>query len=91
MSQINYFSAFKIREHGIQARENLKMYTKRPQCTASGSSFGSVRFTECSPVILVLTYGFAASFILLIVELMVNYFTKLKIATSTDGEQCNTI
>lgn len=68
-------SAFKIREHGIQTRESLKIYAKRPQCTARGSSFGSVRFTECSPVVFLLAYGFAASFILLIIELLLNRYS----------------
>lgn len=72
-------SAFKIREHGIQSRENLKIYAKRPQCTASGSSYGSVRFTECSPVVLLLAYGFAASSILLIIELLLNRYSKRNI------------
>lgn len=73
---IVHCSVFKIREHGIQARENLKIYAKRPQCSASGSSFGSVRFTECSPIVLVLVYGFAASIILLVLELLVNRFAQ---------------
>lgn len=58
-------SLFKIREHGIQAREVSKIYHKRPICDVHGQSFESVRLIDCYAV---LAYGFIGSILILIGE-----------------------
>lgn len=62
------FSLFKIREHGIQSRVVSKIYHKRPVCNAHGQSFDSVRLIDCYAALLVLLYGFLASFVVMIGE-----------------------
>lgn len=61
-------STFKLREHGIQERQNLKIYRKRPLCDTHGQNFGSVRLIDCYAALLVLAYGFITSLLLLVCE-----------------------
>lgn len=64
----NIFSAFKIREHGLQQRLNQKIYRKRPVCEGHEQNFGSVRIIDCYAALLVLAYGYIISILLLILE-----------------------
>lgn len=64
------FSVFKIREHGIQMRENLKIYDTRPKCDSIGSSFVSVRLNDCYAVVLAFAYGVIASISIMICEII---------------------
>ncbi|XP_055295192.1 uncharacterized protein LOC129564964 [Sitodiplosis mosellana] len=61
-------SIFKIREHGIQSRERARVYPNRPTCASDGQNFGSVRLTDCFPVLLIFVYGFLTSFLLFCIE-----------------------
>lgn len=63
-------SVFKIREHGLQMRETLKIYDSRPTCDSGGSTFGSVRLSECYAVLLVFFYGAVASVIIVLCEFL---------------------
>lgn len=65
------FSTFKLREHGIQERQNLKIYRKRPLCDNHGQNFGSVRLIDCYAALLVLAYGFITSLLLFACEKIV--------------------
>lgn len=67
-----HYSFFKIREHGIQAREVLKMYTKKPVCAAAGQSFQSVRLVDCYIVLQVLGIGCALAAVLFVLEVLLN-------------------
>lgn len=66
------FRLFKMREHGLQARVQSQIYTKRPLCHSHGQNFESVRIIDCYAALLILAYGFAASILLLIGEFILN-------------------
>lgn len=68
------FSLFKLREHGIQGRENAQIYANKPECHSNGQNFGSVRLYDCFAAWLILGYGFTASLVIFMVE----HFIKLK-------------
>lgn len=59
---------FRIREAGIQARENDHLYTKKPVCQGVGGSFITVGMVDVKPALLVLLWGFLFSFIILLIE-----------------------
>lgn len=67
-------SLLRIRELGIQSRENAKLYATKPTCGTEGQNFGSVRLIDCYAVWLVLGYGCATSLMILILE----FITKKK-------------
>lgn len=58
----------KLREHGIQDRERLRLYRIRPNCDPVGKNFGSVRLNDCYAAILILGYGFFGSVMMLCIE-----------------------
>lgn len=58
----------KLREHGIQDRERLRLYRTRPNCDPVGKNFGSVRLNDCYAAVLIMAYGFLGSFIMLCIE-----------------------
>lgn len=60
----------KIREHGIQSRERLRIYKMRPKCDSDGKNFGSVRVIDCYAAFLILVYGFLISLFIFCVEKM---------------------
>lgn len=66
-----HFRLFKMREHGLQARVQAQIYSKKPTCHSNSQNFESVRIIDCYAALLLLAYGFAASFMLLIVEILV--------------------
>lgn len=70
-------SVFKIREHGIQARENKRIYSQKPVCDSRDKNFGSVRLTDCYAAILILIYGFALSFGIFLIEKLMKYRKQL--------------
>lgn len=74
-SHFRNVSIFRIRELGIQSRENAKLYTDKPTCSSKGQNFGSVRLIDCYAVWLVLGYGCALSAIILFME----FVTKRKL------------
>ncbi|KAM3964361.1 ionotropic receptor 75a-like [Aphomia sociella] len=47
----------RIQEHGLQSRENLLLYEKRPKCSGRESNFVSVSMVDCYPAFLILSYG----------------------------------
>lgn len=61
-----------MREVGLQARIQSRLYTKRPLCHSIGQSFESIRIIDCYAALLILAYGFVASFLLLIGEVIVS-------------------
>lgn len=72
MNLILFCSLFKIREHGITMREHLKIYSKKPVCTAGGQSFQSVRLIDCYMVLQVLGCGFVGAIFVLLLELLIH-------------------
>ncbi|XP_058123591.1 ionotropic receptor 75a-like [Anopheles ziemanni] len=58
---------FKLREFGIQGRENTLLYTKKPRCTG-GSSFIPVSIVDVWPALMTLGWGYLLTVCLLIAE-----------------------
>ncbi|XP_060802880.1 ionotropic receptor 75a-like [Amyelois transitella] len=63
---------FRIQEHGLSDRENRLIYARKPACIARGGSFGSVNMVDFHPVVLMLLYGMALAFTLLLLEILVH-------------------
>lgn len=55
-------------EHGLQERENIKYYTKKPQCAGTGGKFISVSIIDVEPAIVLLCWGFGISFAVFVIE-----------------------
>uniref|UniRef100_A0AAG5D5B7 Ionotropic glutamate receptor C-terminal domain-containing protein n=1 Tax=Anopheles atroparvus TaxID=41427 RepID=A0AAG5D5B7_ANOAO len=60
---------FKLREFGIQGRENALLYTKKPRCIG-GSSFVPVSIVDVWPALVTLGWGYLLTISLLIFELL---------------------
>jgi hypothetical protein len=58
-----------IHERGLQTRENLRYYQKKPKCAGVGSSFVSVGIVDCYPALLLLLYGLLISVVVLLLEI----------------------
>lgn len=77
----NISSLFRVREYGIQARENKKIYRKRPICDAQGKTFDSVRLIDCYAALLMLLYGFSASLLIMGLEIVAKWQKGRKVST----------
>ncbi|XP_058123005.1 ionotropic receptor 75a-like [Anopheles ziemanni] len=55
---------FRLNEHGIQYRENAKLYTKKPTCSGGGGKFVPVSLVDVEPAVWIILWGggLAASF-----------------------------
>lgn len=60
----------RLREHGIQERENSRLYTKRPKCHSAGAKFISVGLIDTRPAFLIYLYGMCGAIVLLIGEII---------------------
>lgn len=60
----------RMQEHGLQRRENGRMYTKKPQCIGHSGNFITASLVDTKPALLVLLYGFAIAAGTLIIELL---------------------
>lgn len=58
LSLLSFPSLFRLYEHGIQNRENIRYYTAKPQCTGTGGKFISVSIIDVQPAIFLLCWGF---------------------------------
>ncbi|XP_063232174.1 glutamate receptor ionotropic, delta-2-like [Bacillus rossius redtenbacheri] len=58
----------KVQEHGLQNRELVRLYTRKPECTGHASSFVSVGLVDWYPALLVLLAGAVASLLVLLME-----------------------
>ncbi|XP_053664082.1 ionotropic receptor 75a-like [Anopheles marshallii] len=69
---------FKLREFGIQGRENTLLYTKKPRCVG-GSSFIPVSIVDVWPALITLGWGYFLTIMMLITEqLWVRLRTRLQ-------------
>ena len=68
----------RINEHGLQERENAKLYTKKPKCVGGGGKFITASLVDTRPAIYVLLWGFLASVVLLLIELVFGWLVHLK-------------
>ncbi|KAJ9584278.1 hypothetical protein L9F63_021374 [Diploptera punctata] len=60
----------KVKERGLQHRENNRFYQKKPECVSRGSLFVSVGLKDCYPAMLVLLYGILFSGSCLLLEIL---------------------
>jgi ionotropic glutamate receptor len=58
----------RLKESGIQDRENSRFYTKKPVCQAGTSKFVSVGIVDIKPAFLAFVYGMCLSGLVLVVE-----------------------
>ncbi|XP_049825059.1 glutamate receptor ionotropic, kainate glr-3-like [Aethina tumida] len=66
----------RIAESGLQQREYVKIYTKKPVCQSQSSNFGSVGLIDCYALFLIFGIGIAVSVILLIIEIIFKRLTR---------------
>ncbi|XP_049542811.1 ionotropic receptor 75a-like [Anopheles darlingi] len=48
---------FRLNEHGIQYRENAKLYTKKPKCSGGGGKFVPVSMVDVEPAVWIILWG----------------------------------
>uniref|UniRef100_A0A182NM91 Ionotropic glutamate receptor C-terminal domain-containing protein n=1 Tax=Anopheles dirus TaxID=7168 RepID=A0A182NM91_9DIPT len=48
---------FRLHEHGIQYRENAKLYTKKPTCSGGGGRFVPVSLVDVQPAVWIILWG----------------------------------
>lgn len=65
----------RINEHGLQERENSRLYTSKPKCSGGGGHFVTASLVDTGPAMLVLVYGYCIAIILLISEISVKRFS----------------
>jgi hypothetical protein len=58
----------RLQEHGIQDRENSKLYTKKPKCHSGGAKFISVSLIDTRFAFLIYIYGVCSAGIALLIE-----------------------
>lgn len=71
LSNLFPFRLFRVFEHGLQHRENSRVYTKKPTCTGTGGKFISVGFYDVQPALLLLCWGFGMAVTTFFMELLV--------------------
>lgn len=64
----------RIHEHGLQDRENSRLYTKEPKCAGAGGHFVTASLVDTMPAMYVLLWGFAAAISMLLFEIALNRF-----------------
>lgn len=64
----------RINEHGLQERENARLYTRKPKCSGGGH-FVTASLVDTGPAMLVLVYGYGIALILLFSEIFVKRFS----------------
>lgn len=69
----------RIHEHGLQDRENSRLYTKEPKCTGAGGHFVTASLVDTRPAMLILMWGFGFAVVLLLVEIALNRYRKAKL------------
>lgn len=60
----------RLREHGLQERENARLYTKKPKCHTAGAKFISVGLIDTRPAFLIYIYGICSAIVLVIIEMI---------------------
>ncbi|PSN49052.1 Ionotropic receptor 75m [Blattella germanica] len=59
-----------LKERGLQHRENVRFYQKKPECVSQGSLFVSVGLRDCYSAMVVLLYGILFAISTLILEIL---------------------
>lgn len=61
----------RINEHGLQERENSRLYTRKPKCSGGGGHFVTASLVDTGPAMLVLVYGYVIAITLLMSEILI--------------------
>lgn len=69
----------RIHEHGLQDRENSRLYTKEPKCTGAGGHFVTASLVDTWPAMLILMWGCGFAVALLLVEIGLERYRKAKL------------
>lgn len=69
----------RMHEHGIQERENSRLYTKRPKCSGSGGNFITASLVDTKPALLVLAWGYLFALCLFAIEILTKHLHCLKV------------
>lgn len=64
----------RMHEHGLQDRENSRLYTKEPKCAGAGGHFVTASLVDTAPAMLVLLWGFGFALFLLVAEIAYKRF-----------------
>lgn len=64
----------RMHEHGLQDRQNARLYTRKPKC-GGGGSFVNVGLVDTRGAMLVMAWGFGFSGIIFILELLLKKIT----------------
>lgn len=48
----------RMREHGLEGRENTRMYSKKPKCIGHTGNFITASLVDTKPALLILLWGF---------------------------------
>lgn len=90
ISSLEYHHPFgrmmRMREHGLQERENARLYTQKPKCGGSGGNFVTASLVDTKPAMLVLAWGMLFSFIMFGIEMLIVHF-KRKTSTHTPNNK----
>ena len=68
----------RLREFGIQDRENSRLYTKKPKCAGHGANFISVGLVDVEPALMIYCYGVGIAFITVFLEKIYYYLRTYK-------------
>lgn len=66
----------RINEHGLQERENSRLYTRKPKCSGGGGHFVTASLVDTGPAMLVLVYGYVIAITLLMSEILIERLRK---------------
>lgn len=74
-----YFRMMRMREHGLEGRENSRMYSKKPQCVGHTGNFITASLVDTKPALLILIWGSnIASGVLFFEWIVHNYLQKMR-------------
>lgn len=72
----HFVRMMRMHEHGLQGRENARMYTKKPRCIGHAGNFITASLVDTKPALLILLWGFAFSATVLFIELIFIHYSK---------------
>lgn len=63
----------RMREHGIQDRENAQLYMRKPKCSGSGGNYITVSLIDTEPAMLILIWGMLFALLVLTIEYLIKW------------------
>uniref|UniRef100_A0A8W7PX34 Ionotropic glutamate receptor C-terminal domain-containing protein n=1 Tax=Anopheles coluzzii TaxID=1518534 RepID=A0A8W7PX34_ANOCL len=70
---------FRLNEHGIQYRENDKLYTKKPTCSGGGGKFVPVSLVDVEPAVWIILWGSGLASAFFLTERLYFHFLRRKV------------